>query len=30
MYLEVIAVLHYHKHDDVIHAWVSKACVSST
>jgi len=29
MYLEVIAVLHYNKHDDVIHACVSKACVSS-
>ena len=29
MYLEVIAVLHYNKHDDVIHAYVSKACVSS-
>jgi len=28
-YLEVIAVLHYNKHDDVIHASVSKACVSS-
>jgi len=26
MYLEVIAVLHYNKHDDVIHAYVSKAC----
>jgi len=24
MYLEVIAVLHYNKHDDVIHACVSK------
>jgi len=29
MYLEVIVVLHYNKHDDVIHAYVSKACVSS-
>jgi len=29
MYLEVIAVLHCNKHDDVIHACVSKACVSS-
>ena len=28
MYSEVIAVLNY-KHDDVIHAYVSKACVSS-
>jgi len=26
MYLEVIAVLRYNKHDDVIHACVSKAC----
>jgi len=29
MYLEVIAVIHYNKHDDVVHAYVSKACVSS-
>ena len=29
MYLEVIAVLHYNKHDDVVHAYVSKTCVSS-
>jgi len=29
MYLELIAVQHYKKHDDVIHAYVSKACVSS-
>jgi len=30
LYLDVIAVLHYNKHDDdVIHAYVSKACVSS-
>jgi len=29
MYLEDIAVLHYNKHDDVIHAYVSKACVPS-
>jgi len=29
MYLEVIAVLHYNEHDDVVHAYVSKACVSS-
>jgi len=29
MYLEVIAVLHYNKHVDVVHAYVSKACVSS-
>ena len=28
MYSEVIAALNY-KHDDVIHAYVSKACVSS-
>jgi len=27
--LEVIAVLHYNKHDDVIHAHVSKSCASS-
>jgi len=27
--LEVIAVLHYNKQDDVIHTYVSKACVSS-
>ena len=27
--LEVIAVLHYNKHEDIIHAYVSKACVSS-
>jgi len=27
--MEVIAVLHYNKHDDVIHAYVSKACISS-
>jgi len=26
MYLEGIAVLHYNKHDDVIYAYVSKAC----
>jgi len=26
--MEVIAVLHYNNHDDVIHACVSKACVS--
>jgi len=30
MYLEVIAELHYNKHDDVIHAYVSEACVSSS
>ena len=29
MYLEAIAELHYNKHDDVIHAYVSKACVLS-
>jgi len=29
MYLEVIAVLHYNKHDYVVHAHASKACVSS-
>ena len=29
MYLEVIAVLQYNEHDDVVHAYVSKACVSS-
>jgi len=29
MYLEVIAALHYNKLDDVVHAYVSKACVSS-
>jgi len=29
MYLEVMAVLHYNKHDNVVHAYVSKACVSS-
>jgi len=29
MYLEVIAVLHYNVHADIIHACVSKACVSS-
>jgi len=29
MYLEVIAVLHYNKHDYVVHAYVSKTCVSS-
>jgi len=29
MYLEVIAELHYNKHDDVIHAYVSKTCISS-
>jgi len=29
MYLEVIAVLHYNKHDDVVHAYVSKACILS-
>jgi len=28
MYLEVIAVLRYNKHDDIIHACVSKASVS--
>jgi len=27
--VEVIAVLHYNKHDDVVHAHVSKTCVSS-
>jgi len=29
MYLEVITVLHYNRLDDVIDAYVSKACVSS-
>jgi len=29
MYLEVIAVVHYNNHDDVIHVCVPKACVSS-
>jgi len=29
IYLEVIAVVHYNMHDDVIHACVSKDCVSS-
>jgi len=29
MYLEVIAVLYYNKQDDDIHAYVSKACISS-
>ena len=28
MYLDIIAVLHYNKHDDV-HTYVSKGCVSS-
>jgi len=29
MYLEVIAVLHYNNHDEVIDACVLYACVSS-
>ena len=29
MYFVVTALLHYNNHDDVIHACVSKACVSS-
>jgi len=29
MCLEVIAVLHYNKHEHIIHAYVSKTCVSS-
>jgi len=29
MYLEIIAALHYNNHDDVIHACVWKACISS-
>jgi len=29
MYLDVIAVLHYNKHDDVVHAYVSQTGVSS-
>jgi len=29
MHLEVIAVLHYNNHDDVIHACALEACVSS-
>jgi len=29
MYLEVTVALHYNMHDDVIHAYVSKVCVSS-